>query len=115
MKYLTEEILLTFDSLPEWEEIPDRGHIPYSDSRIYEVKLTDGFFDYKVKVRIEINYMRWYLPETMVAPEEDDVTEYNFSVEAVSGYRTFQYESMALNLKELEQFEELLPKIIKFI
>lgn len=104
-----------FNEFPDWDEFPKKGETIYSDSRIFEFEFTDGFFMYTVKVLINVKYKRWFWPLSNFNPEEDEITDHEFTIECIKGYREFGGNKMDLNNTELSQIEEMLKDKIKIL
>ena len=117
MENITGDFRVFIDQFPEFEDLPEKGETNYKDSMVKEFEISDGFFDYVLKARIEVWYKRYFREANATSPEEDDITDYEIAVETITGTRTFKenYGTMKLTKIELEQFEKILMEKIEII
>ena len=50
---------------------PEKGLSKYTDSTVIEQEITFNETTYDIRLRIEIDYTRWYQPSTTFEPKED--------------------------------------------
>lgn len=110
MENITGEFKILFNEFKDWDEFPARGTHIYNDSGVFEFEFTDGFFTFNVRARITVIYKRYFFPETIMGPEEDDILDYEFDVETCRGERLYKDESMEFSDIEKEQSDLIIKQ-----
>lgn len=112
MKPVIGDFSIDPTQLPEWEDTPPNGLTIYQDSKVFQFKCTDGFFNYVIRVLILINYERNFTEETFENPCVDEITDYSIHATTVRGTREYKARIMGLLEGDLKDFDkELKDKI----
>ena len=109
---LSGDTTIYFSDFPAWEEFPPRWESHYTDSKAFEFEVENDSFTYVVIVLVNIRYKRWFLPETYENPCEDEITDFEFTIEAIKGEMTHKSTevTLPLNDKELEEIKDYIVK-----
>lgn len=94
-----------------WGQNPNKGETKVLDSKVVDLVFEKDDQEYDIKARIEVEYTRWFLPETYKHPKEDEYTIKFFDVDLIKGNNN----DKELSEKELRRLREYIINNIEFV
>lgn len=94
-----------------WGQNPDKGETKVLDSKVVDLNFEKDDQEYDIKARIEVEYTRWFQPETHESPREDQYTIKFFDVDLLKGNNN----DKELSEKDLRRLRQYITDNIEFV